>query len=187
MHGSEVHDLPIAQIPVRDFNHQLEKVVSCKVLQFIHTMKIQKMLGHKTLRCTNTTTSSEEMNQGKTLSSVTNCMNKLRSTLVQLVYTSTALKIILLYVWGCEKRKPKHKIGLESKQNQNSIFHKARQITVCRGAIEQLLSFNEQHFFSLNLGQTCMSSTLDLETQFLEVLNTSQIYPNTSKVCFVKR
>ena len=28
-------------------------------------------------------------------------------------------------------------------------------------------------FFSLNLGQTCMSSTLDLETQFFEVLNTS--------------
>ena len=27
--------------------------------------------------------------------------------------------------------------------------------------------------FCLNLGQICMSSTLDLETQFLEVLNTS--------------
>ena len=38
--------------------HQLEKVVGCKVLQFIPTMKIKKMLGHKTLRCTNTTTSS---------------------------------------------------------------------------------------------------------------------------------
>ena len=43
-----------------DFNHQLEKVVGCKVLQFIPTMKIKKMLGHKTLRCTNTATSSQE-------------------------------------------------------------------------------------------------------------------------------
>ena len=52
------------------------------------------MLGHKTLQCTNTATSLEEINQGKTLSLVTNCLNKLCSTLVQLVYTLTALKII---------------------------------------------------------------------------------------------
>ena len=31
-----VPDYLIAQIPVRDFNHQLEKVVGYKVLQFIH-------------------------------------------------------------------------------------------------------------------------------------------------------
>ena len=30
--------------PVRDFNHQLEEVVGCKILQFIPTMKIKKML-----------------------------------------------------------------------------------------------------------------------------------------------
>ena len=54
--------LTIAWIPVRNFNHQLEKVISCKVLQFIHTMTIKKMLGHKILWCTYTTTSSEEMN-----------------------------------------------------------------------------------------------------------------------------
>ena len=43
-----------------------------------------------------------------------------------------------------------------------------------QGSIDGLLlSFNEQHFLHLNLGQTCMASTLDLETQFLEVLNTS--------------
>ena len=35
-------------------------------------------------------------------------MNKLCSTLVQLVSLLTALKIIILYVQGCEKRKPKH-------------------------------------------------------------------------------
>ena len=53
----QVRDQLIVWIPVRDFNHQLEKVVGCKVLQFIPMMKIKKMLGHKTLRCTNTTTS----------------------------------------------------------------------------------------------------------------------------------
>ena len=37
-----------------------KKIVSCTVLQFIHTMKIKKMFGHKTLRCTYTTTSSKE-------------------------------------------------------------------------------------------------------------------------------
>ena len=34
-----------------------KKIVGCKVLQFIHMMKIKKMLGHKTLRCKYTTTS----------------------------------------------------------------------------------------------------------------------------------
>ena len=34
-------------------NHQLEKDVGCKVLQFIQTMKIKKFLGHKTLWCIN--------------------------------------------------------------------------------------------------------------------------------------
>ena len=41
-------------------NHQLEKDVSCKVLQFINTMKITKLLGYKTLRCTNTIVSLKE-------------------------------------------------------------------------------------------------------------------------------
>ena len=40
--------------------HQLKKDVGCKVLQFIHTMKIKKLLGHKTLRRTNAATSSRE-------------------------------------------------------------------------------------------------------------------------------
>ena len=84
--------------PVGDFNHQLEKVVGCNVLQFIPMMKIKKMLGHKTLQCTNTRTSSQERWTRQILSLVTICLNKLCSTLVQLVNTLTALKIILLYV-----------------------------------------------------------------------------------------
>ena len=48
------------RILVCDFNHQLKKVVDYKVLQFIPTMKIKKMLGYKTLQCTYTATSSQE-------------------------------------------------------------------------------------------------------------------------------
>ena len=40
-----------------------KKVVDCKAFQFIHTMKIKKMLGHKTLRCTYITTSSRERDE----------------------------------------------------------------------------------------------------------------------------
>ena len=39
-------------------NHQLEKDVGCKILHFINMMKIKKLLGHKTLRCTTTAASS---------------------------------------------------------------------------------------------------------------------------------
>ena len=41
-------------------NHQLEKDVGCKVLQFINTMKITKLLGYKTLQHTNAAASSKE-------------------------------------------------------------------------------------------------------------------------------
>ena len=45
-----------------------KKIVCCKVLQFIHTMKIKKILGHKTLRWKYTATSSRERDElGKEL------------------------------------------------------------------------------------------------------------------------
>ena len=40
-----------------------KKIVGCKVLQFIHTMKIKKMFGHKTLRYKYTATSSRERDE----------------------------------------------------------------------------------------------------------------------------
>ena len=40
-----------------------KKIVGCKVLLFIHTMKIKKMLGQKTLWCTYTTSSSRERDE----------------------------------------------------------------------------------------------------------------------------
>ena len=41
-------------------NHQLEKDVRCKILQFINMMKIMKLLGCKTLQRTNAAISSRE-------------------------------------------------------------------------------------------------------------------------------
>ena len=128
-------------MPVHDFNHQLEKVVGCKVLQFIHMMKIKKMLGHKTLQCTYKTTFSEEMNQGKTLSLVTICFNKLFSKLMQVVYTLTALKTIILYVQGQEKRSLKDTFTNSKKTDQNFYFFKPRQIE----AFEKLSSNCRAH------------------------------------------
>ena len=75
------------------------KVVGCKVLQFIHTMKIKKMFGHKTQKCTYTATSSQEWRtKARTSSPVANCLNRVFLMLVQLVQLLTALKIIILYV-----------------------------------------------------------------------------------------
>ena len=41
-------------------NHQLEKNADCKVLQFINTIKIMKLLGYKTLQRTNVAASLRE-------------------------------------------------------------------------------------------------------------------------------
>ena len=78
----------------------IKKVVGCKVLQFIHTIKIKKMLGYKTLRCTYIATSSRERDElrARTSSPVTIFLNRVCSILVQLVNYLTALKIIFLYV-----------------------------------------------------------------------------------------
>ena len=144
------------------------------------------------------------MNQGKLCLRSQFALNKLCSTLVQLVNTLTALKIIILYVQGCEKRKPKHIItDWSQNRTENLFFINLDRYPICRDTVEprgwnsssssidgqlssKLLNFNDKHFSDLNLGQICMASTLDLETKFLEILNTSQIYPNTSKVHFFK-
>ena len=55
--------LTVARILVRDFKTPTEKIVSCKVLQFIHTMKIKKMFDYKTLWCKYTATSSRERDE----------------------------------------------------------------------------------------------------------------------------
>ena len=55
--------LTIVWILVRDFKTPIEKNVGCKVLQFIHMMKIRKMLSHKTLLYKYTAISSRERDE----------------------------------------------------------------------------------------------------------------------------
>ena len=55
--------LTVMRISVRDFKTPTEKIIGCKVLQFIHTMKIKKMLGYKTLWCKYIATFSRERDE----------------------------------------------------------------------------------------------------------------------------
>ena len=55
--------LIVVRILVRDFKTPTKKIVDCKVFQFIHMMKIKRILGHKTLRCKYTATSSRERDE----------------------------------------------------------------------------------------------------------------------------
>ena len=60
MHGSQYMTNQFMHGSKYVTNHQLEKDVGCKVLQFIHTMKIMKLLSYRTLRHTNAAASSRE-------------------------------------------------------------------------------------------------------------------------------
>ena len=99
MHGSQVRDQPIARILVRDFKHQLRRLLTAKFFSSFQTMKIKNMLGHKTQWCTYTATSSQEWwTRARTSSPVTIWLNRVFSMLVQLANLLMALKLILLYV-----------------------------------------------------------------------------------------
>ena len=72
--------------------HQLEKDVGYKVLQFIHMMKITKLLSHKTLWHTNAVAYSKEIwTMANCLRSQYVCNNKCNNLMM-------TLKIILIYV-----------------------------------------------------------------------------------------
>ena len=113
-----------------------KKIVGCKVLQFIHTMKIKKMLGHKTLQCKYTATSSRERDElGREL--------RLWS---QFVWTEFAQCLCnLCTVWRLlkqsfyisrvrRKEDPKTYLWIPRKSYLNSEILKPRQI----GGAEQL-------------------------------------------------
>ena len=72
--------------------HQLKKDVGCKVLQFIHMMKIIMLLGHKILQHTNAAASlRERWIRVNCLRTQYACNNKCNRLMM-------ALKIILIYV-----------------------------------------------------------------------------------------
>ena len=124
-------------ILIHDFNHQLKKVVGCKVLQFIQTMKIKKMLGHKTLRCTNIATSTQER---WTRANFVSGHNLLEQTLLNTYATCVHFDgpqnnhFICLVLW--EKKAQTYNHRLESKQIWNYVFYKPRQIAICQAVVK---------------------------------------------------
>ena len=112
-----------------------KKVVGCKVLQFIHTMKIKKMLGHKTQCCTYTATSSQEWwNRARTSSSVTICLTEFSQCLCNLRTSWLPLKQSFYMSRVRRKEGPKKYSRIPRKSYQNSEILKPRQI----GGVEQL-------------------------------------------------
>ena len=127
-------------------------------------------------------------------------------TYVLLVFSYvTASKISFIYVQGCEKRNPSYtcqhgpKIRFEILNSRNldrsylSSLIKPRQIAICREAVELFVRGCRaicpalmNSFLHLFFGSIFMALILDLNNMFFEILNTSQIYPNTSKLRFVK-
>ena len=138
--------LIVARIPIRDFETPTKKIVGCKVLQFIHTMKIKKMLSHKTLRCKYTTTSSRKRDElGQEL-----CFR------LQFAWTEFAQCLCnLCTVWRLLKQsfytsRVKRQKGQKTysqipiKSYLNFEILKPRQI----GGVEQLSRFNEFALFA---------------------------------------
>ena len=113
-----------------------EKIAGCKVLQLIHMMKIKKMLGHKTLRCKYTATSSrekDELGQEPCLRSqfawieFTQCLCNL-CTVLRLLKQSFYMSRIR------RKEGPKTDSRISRKSELNSEILKHRQ----KGGVEKL-------------------------------------------------
>ena len=79
-------------------NHQLKKDVDCKVLQFINTMKITKLLRYETLWRTNLAAFSRERCFRAYVSSHNILVKNFCIKLHLLALAVIALKIILIYV-----------------------------------------------------------------------------------------
>ena len=147
-----------------------KKIVSCKVLQFIHKMKIKKMLGHKTLRCKYTATSSRERNElGQEL--------RLRSQFAWIEFAQSFCNLCTVwrplkqsFYMSRVKRKegPKTYSRIPRKTYLNSEILKPRQI----GGVKQVSSFNEFALSACFLGQTWRLQHLILKCGFLKYLNT---------------
>ena len=133
-------------------------------------MKIKKMLGHKTLWCKYTATSSRERDElGQEL--------RLRS---QFAWTEFAQRLCnLCTVWRLlkqsfymsrvrRKEDPKTYSRIPRKSYLNSEILKPWQI----GGVEQLSSFKEFALFAWFLEQTWRLQHLILKRSFLKYLNT---------------
>ena len=130
--------LTVARIPVRDFKTPTKKIVGCKVLQFIHTMKIKKILGHKTLQCKYTATSSRERDElGQELCLRSQCAwTKFAQCLCNLCTIWRLLKQSFYMSRVRRKEGPKTYSWIPRKSKLNSEILKPWQI----GGIEKLSS-----------------------------------------------
>ena len=109
-------------------NHQLEKIIDCKVLHFINN-EDQEALDYKTLRCKDAVAFFKE--------------NKASITFLHMFslvfFYVTVSKISLIYVQGQEKRSPKDTFMDSKKTDQNFCFFlKPRQIK----GVEQVSSLS---------------------------------------------
>ena len=94
--------------PSTRLNHQLEKNVGCKVFQFITRWRSRSPFVTKPYGVQTQQLLQEKDELGQILSPVTICENKTLLHTCATVQPLMALKIILIYVYSCEKRKPKH-------------------------------------------------------------------------------
>ena len=123
--------------PSTRFQSPTKKIVDCKILQFIHTLKIKKMIGHKTLRCTYTTTSSERDELGREL--------RLRSQFAWIEFAQSFCNLCTVW-WPLKqsfymsrvrrKKGPKTYSQISRKSDLNYEILKPRQI----GGVEKLSS-----------------------------------------------
>ena len=112
---------------------------------------------------------------------------------------STAVRKETLHKYISMGRKSDLKVGIPVTSIDTSIdsisrasLNLDRQLSVEKlssylsAGVELSVQFQRTTYFHLFLGPIFMVLILDLNNMFLEVLNTSQIYQNTSKVRFVK-
>ena len=123
-----------------------KKIVDYKVLQFNHMMKIKKMLGHKTLRCKYTTTSSRERNE---LGQELHLWSQFARTgfvqsLCNLCTVWRPLKQSFYMSRVRRKEGPKTYSRIPKKSYLNSEILKPQQIW----GVKQLSSFNEFALFA---------------------------------------
>ena len=96
--------------------------------------KITKLLGYKTLWCTSTAASWIERWTRAYVSDSQYACEKLLHWVASVV---TALKTILIYVSGCEKRKPKHLFTNWCEiKSEKMIFINLDRYPICRVAVE---------------------------------------------------